>query len=70
VLALTVPTAGELYSSNCLVLDLPDGSRVRVWLKKPDRRGRVRVVIDAPRQVIATRGKLLGAAAEGPGCPR
>jgi hypothetical protein len=52
---------------NCLVLDLPDGSRVRVWmLKKPGKSGRVRVAIDAPRSVLIRRGEHVGPDAESP----
>jgi sRNA-binding carbon storage regulator CsrA len=63
VLALTLKAdRGRLTDSNCLVLDLADGSRVRVWLVEKEN-GKVRVVVDAPRSVTIRRGTLLGAAA-------
>ena len=65
MLVLQIPFAADLESRNCIVLDMPTGERVRVWLTPTSRNGS-RVVIDAPESVVITRGKLLGAAAEGP----
>jgi hypothetical protein len=60
VLVLRVrPDPDELGQDNCLVLDMPDGSRVRVWVTESNRFG-VKFVIDAPLRVKVTRGKLLG----------
>jgi hypothetical protein len=70
MLVLQIPFAADLESHNCIVLDVPTGERVRVWLTptsptSPTSRNGARVVIDAPESVVITRGKLLGAA-EGP----
>ena len=65
MLVLQIPFSADLESHNCIVLDVPTGERVRVWLTPTSRNG-ARVVIDAPESVVITRGKLLGAAAEGP----
>lgn len=67
MLVLDTPVANRCEDFNCLVLDLPDGSRVRVWLTRGSkRRNKLRCVIDAPHSVVVTRGKLLGDAARGP----
>lgn len=54
------PDPEELGQDNCLVLDLPDGQRVRVWLTETSRFG-VKCVVDAPRAVTVRRGTLVGA---------
>lgn len=53
------PDPDELGQDNCLVLDMPDGSRVRVWVTETNRHG-IKFVIDAPARVKVTRGTLLG----------
>lgn len=61
MLVLTVPPdAAELGQRNCIVMDLPDGQRVRFWLCETSRRG-VKIVIDAPPVVHVRRGPLVGA---------
>ena len=73
MLALTrrVRRGETLASNNCLVLDCPDGGRVRIWLlEKPGCGGsQVKVVIDAPDAVTIRRGEHLddeGGCADGP----
>ena len=64
MLVLTVPSdPDQLGRNNCLVLDLPEGKRIRLWLTDSTDKG-VRLVIDAPRSVFIRRGRVVGAEAE------
>lgn len=65
-LAITVDAAqpdAVLTRDNAIILELKDGQRIRVWLKQKPR-GRVKAVIDAPREVIIRRGTHVGAEAD------
>lgn len=44
---------------NCVILDLPDGTRIRLWLLRVRGHDCPRVAIDAPRSVSISRGELL-----------
>jgi hypothetical protein len=61
MLWLTRTVYRDCGDRNCVVFDLPDGRRVRLWIVPSDRqeRGAVRVGIDAPRDVAIVRGELL-----------
>jgi hypothetical protein len=59
MLCLTLHARESLAADNCLVLDLPDGRRVRVWLKPTNSPGRVKLVIDSPHDVRIRRGEHL-----------
>jgi len=47
--------------ANCLVLDLPTGERIRLWVlpNRADSRGSISLAVDAPADVRVLRGELL-----------
>jgi hypothetical protein len=50
----------DFGARNCVILDLPDGRRVRLWIIPDTReRGSVGVGIDAPLDVKILRGEHL-----------
>ena len=55
----------HLGRNNCVVLDLPDATRLRVWVVAvPGRGNRVRLVVDAPDGAAARAGEAVGREAE------
>ncbi len=65
MLVLDTPLDDRLAPRNCLVFEFADGTRVRVWLT-PRSGDNVRAIIEAPKSVVITRGKLVGEGARGP----
>jgi sRNA-binding carbon storage regulator CsrA len=48
------------HPGETLVLTTPEGHRIVVEARYDDDRGAIRVSIDAPREVVVTRGELEG----------